>query len=305
MKKWIFSIFIAAAVGYSIFAIESDKQISVKDRMHVAPIDQFHAGHNGITRYRISGEGKAVILIHAFNGFLDSWNPNVTSLVNAGYKVVTYDLWGRGLSDRPLINYELADFRNQLHDIIKLSGNGSVHLVGASFGSVIAADYALHYPDQVDKVVFIGPAGWPDDNSSEAAFLGLPVLPDVIFSIFGKQIIEPMVEAYLHDPDAHKWAIERWSEYAALPSFGRVVLSTMRNSPVRDYTEGWSDFGRLNKPNMFIWGKQDVSFPLEHSIKAKLLVPNTKVIEVDGAAHWVNIEKADIVNSAIIDFLGS
>ena len=305
MKKWTFAIFVAAIVGLSIFSIQLGKQVSVTEGVKLEEIDKIHTGLIGSTRYRISGKGKLVVLIHAFNGYLESWSPNIDDLVNAGYKVVTYDLWGRGLSDRPLINYQLSDFRNQLQEIIELSGGSTVYLVGASFGCVIAADYALHYPDQVEKVVFIGPAGWPVDNRNEADFLGIPLLPDVLFSMFGKQIVEPIVEAYLLDPIAHKWAIERWSEYASLPAFGRVVLSTMRNSPVRDYTEGWSKFGKLNKPNIFIWGKQDVSFPFENSIKAKLLVPNTSVVEVDGAAHWVNIESPDIVNSTIIDFFGS
>lgn len=304
MKKGIFAIFLITIAGITVFSIESGKQISVNEELRAEPLDRFHEGQTGITRYRISGEGKTVVLIHAFNGYLESWDPNVSELVNAGFKVVTYDLWGRGLSDRPLINYELADFRNQLSEIISLTGDGAVYLAGASFGSVIAADYALHYPDQVEKVVFIGPAGWPGDSGNAEAFLALPFLPDVIFGIFGKQIVEPIVKAYLHDPIAHQWAIDRWSEYASLPSFGRVALSTMRNSPIRDYTEGWSAFGRLNKPNIFIWGKQDISFPFENSIKAKLLVPNTKVIEVDDAAHWVNIENPQTVNGAIIEFLG-
>lgn len=304
MKKWIFSIFVTAIVGIAMFSVEPDKHVSVKEHHRADTADRFHEGQTGITRYRVSGEGKTVILIHAFNGYLESWDPNVSELVKAGFKVVTYDLWGRGLSDRPLINYELADFRIQLREIVELSGGGSVYLVGASFGSVVAADYALHYPDQVKKVVFIGPAGWPGDTGNEDAFLALPFLPDMIFGLFGRQIIEPIVEAYLHDPKAHQWAIDRWSEYASLPSFGRVALRTMRNSPVRDYTEGWSAFGSLNKPNIFIWGKQDISFPVENSIKAKLLVPNTKVIEVEDAAHWVNIENPRIVNGAIIDFFG-
>lgn len=305
MKKWIFVVFMTAVIALSVFYVESGKQVSVKEGVQLEPDDRFYSGQIGSTRFRVSGEGNTIILIHAFNGYLESWKPNVTPLVNAGFKVVTYDLLGRGLSDRPLINYNLSDFRSQLHEIIELTMSDKLYLVGSSFGSVIAADYVLHYPNQVEKIVFIGPAGWPGDNDSQTAFLSLPVVPDVLFGVFGKQIIRPIVSAYLHDPVTHKWAIDQWAEYASLPAFGRVALSTMRNSPVQDFTEGWSAFGKLNKPNVFIWGKQDVSFPFKNSIKAKQLVPNTKVIEVDGAAHWVNIEKPTIVNRAIIDFIGS
>lgn len=305
MIKWIFSILliVIGVFAYAFFGV--DQTVSVKELRRNDSVDLFLTGEQGSTRFRTKGEGETVILIHAFNGYLETWKPNIEPLVAAGYKVVSYDLWGRGLSDRPFIKYELADFRNQLHEIVKMSGGKSVHLIGSSFGSVIAADYATHYPDLVSKVVFMGPAGWPGDNKAGVNLLDFPVVPEVVFNLFGKQILEPIVSAYFREPSKHQWAIDGWTEYASLPSLGRVALSTMRNSPVRDFTNGWLAFGKLNKPSIFIWGKQDVSFPFENSIKAKEFIPNTRIVEVDDAAHWVNIEKPDIVNGVVIEFLGS
>jgi pimeloyl-ACP methyl ester carboxylesterase len=115
----------------------------------------------GVTRYQVFGEKNSttVILIHSFNGFLESWNPNINSLVNAGYRVVVYDLFGRGLSDRPRVNYDLALFRSQLDSVLKEVGGENVHLVGSSFGCVIASDYASHHPKRIKSLVMVGPAG--------------------------------------------------------------------------------------------------------------------------------------------------
>ena len=109
----------------------------------------------GVTRYQIFGERntKTVILIHSFNGFLESWNLNVNSLVNAGYRVVVYDLFGRGLSDRPRVNYDLRLFRRQLASVISEVGAEKVHLVGSSFGCVIASDYANHHSEKVESLI--------------------------------------------------------------------------------------------------------------------------------------------------------
>lgn len=85
----------------------------------------------------------------------------------------------------------------------------------------------------------------------------------------------------------------------------RSALSTLRYSPVLDYTDGWDKLGDLNKPTMFIWGKQDVSFPYSNTKKLSKLIPHAKVVSIEDAAYWVNIEQAEDVNNAITLFLSA
>jgi pimeloyl-ACP methyl ester carboxylesterase len=96
--------------------------------------------------------------------------------------------------------------------------------------------------------------------------------------------------------------VEEWAVFANYPGFMRSALSTLRYSPVLDYTVGWETLNELNKPTMFIWGKQDVSFPFASSKNLSKIIPHAKVVAIEGAAHWVNIEQAEQVNSAIVSF---
>ena len=59
----------------------------------------------------------------------------------------------------------------------------------------------------------------------------------------------------------------------------------------------------LDKSVLFIWGKNDISFPFENSQTAIGLIPNATITAIDNAAHWVNIEKPLLVNNSIISFL--
>lgn len=97
--------------------------------------------------------------------------------------------------------------------------------------------------------------------------------------------------------------VEQWASFARLPGFTRSALSTLRHSPVLDYTAGWEQLGALKKPTLFIWGKQDVSFPFTNTRKIPRLIPHAKIIGIEDAAHWVNIEQPIQVNKAIISFL--
>ncbi|MBV1915618.1 MAG: alpha/beta hydrolase [Pseudomonadales bacterium] len=260
----------------------------------------------GATRYKVFGEDNipTIILVHSFNGFLESWDRNIDALVDAGYRVVSYDLFGRGLSDRPWVDYDLALFRDQLDSIIQLTGASKVHLAGTSFGCVIASDFALHQPEKVLSLSLIGPAGWPSAEG-RSTVLDTPIIGDLIFHYFGKQLIRPTVDGYFIDLDKHANEIAQWDRFASYPGFTRAALSILRYSPVTDYTAGWKELGQLDKPILFIWGKEDVSFPFSNTEKLPLLIPDAKIIGIDDAAHWVNIEKAAQVNRAIISFLNS
>ena len=94
-----------------------------------------------------------------------------------------------------------------------------------------------------------------------------------------------------------------WEQYASYPGFTRAALSTLRHAPVTDYTEGWRQLGALSVPTLFIWGKQDASFPYANKDKVAALIPHAQVLGIDGAAHWVNIEKPAEVNAAVGAFL--
>lgn len=260
----------------------------------------------GITRYKVFGnEGDpTVVLVHSFNGYIESWNPNIEPLVQAGYRVVAYDLWGRGFSDRPRVDLTLDVFRKQLHDILEHLNIKATSLVGSSFGCVLVSDYALHYPDAVQKLVLVGPAGWPQEDDSASPVLSMPIVGDMLFHYFGQSFLKSIVDQYFYNKEGHEWAVDEWTKFAGYPGFTRSALSTLRNSPVSDYTDGWRALGESKKPTLFIWGKEDVSFPYANTEKVAKLIPHAEIAAVEHAAHWVNIEKAAAVNEAMISFLG-
>lgn len=258
----------------------------------------------GTTRYQVFGDtgDDVVVFVSASNGYLEQWNPNIDSLVDAGYRVVAYDLFGQGLSDRPRVDHDLALYREQLDSIIEEVEADRVHLVGSSLGSIIATDYVLHYPARVAKLVAIGPAGWPSEKNSSAA-LSIPVLGEFVFHYFGKNLLQPRIEEYLYARDPEHWAVRKWEEYADYPGYSRSYLSLLRHSPVFDNTDGWKRLGLVDTPTMFIWGKQDVSFPYSNAENVAELIPHAEVVGLDKAAHWVNIEQAEQVNKTLLTFL--
>ncbi|MBQ4852401.1 alpha/beta fold hydrolase [Pseudoalteromonas sp. MMG012] len=304
MKKlyWAAGIIVIIIVGTLDYYYEDYSRFMSAREMSNA---RYLKSELGSTRYQIYGENnqKTIILIPASNGYVEQWDPNVAPLVNAGYKVVVYDLFGRGLSSRPDVDLTLSVFTEQLDSVIREVEADRVFLIGSSFGGIIAAEYARNKQEKVTKLVFVGPAGWPSKVNYAQKIINIPVVGELLFKYFGEIILKPRVEGYFYQEKEHRWAIDMWQKFSQYPGFMRTYLSTLRHSPVLDYTEGWKALGDTTIKTLFIWGKQDISFDFGNSEKAMTLIPSTKVVAIDNAAHWLNIEQPKQVNNAMISFL--
>ena len=91
----------------------------------------------GATHYELIGNDTAdtVVLVHGFSTPNTIWDKNVNSLLAAGFRVLRFDLYGRGFSDRPELNYTLDVFVEQLKELSEtLKIKKPFHLVGISMG---------------------------------------------------------------------------------------------------------------------------------------------------------------------------
>ena len=304
MKWKIAIVVIVAGVLYTWYDYASEDFTQLESDRR-AQADPTVTTNTGTMRYRVYGAGShpTIVLIHSFNGFIESWEKNASVLADAGFRVIVYDLWGRGFSDRPRIQLSLPVFRQQLTDLLGHVGAERVHLIGASFGAVIAADFSIHNPDRVNKVAMVGPAGWPKEGMDISMVGTAPIIGDVLFHYIGTSFLRSTVDAYLVRPADNRWVTDLWSRFADYPGFTRSALSTLRESPVRDYLDGWEEYGVLMMPTLILWGKKDVSFPYDNVEKVPQLMPHAEVVAIEDGAHWINVENSDQVNHELIRFL--
>ena len=84
----------------------------------------------GVTHYELSGpdQGAVVVLVHGGTIPFYAWDPQVTALREAGLRVLRYDHFGRGYSDRPQVDYDRALYQQQLEDLRGTSGQASERL---------------------------------------------------------------------------------------------------------------------------------------------------------------------------------
>src|SRR4030088_3291099 len=107
--------------------------------------------------YEDHGSGKPVVLIHGYPLSGAAWERQVPALLDAGYRVITYDRRGVGKSSQPTTGYNYDTFAEDLHKLVIHLGLSDFALVGFSMGGGEVARYIGKYGSKgVSKAVFIG-----------------------------------------------------------------------------------------------------------------------------------------------------
>ena len=114
---------------------------------------------DGVTHYELGGpeNGKPVVLVHGFSVPYFIFDTTFEFLVNSGFRVLRYDLFGRGFSDRPHVNYNIHLFVRQLKDLLDALEFKQSKPGRAFHGRTDHNSFISQYPDYVSKHVLIDP----------------------------------------------------------------------------------------------------------------------------------------------------
>ena len=98
-------------------------------------------------------DGPVFVLVNGLTQYIELWEPYRYMLVAKGFRVVTFDLLGQGISDKPSLHITQDDQVAVLYDLIAELEGGPIFLAGISFGGVIALRYAIAHSDTIAGLV--------------------------------------------------------------------------------------------------------------------------------------------------------
>ena len=262
----------------------------------------------GLTHYKLSGpsDGKVVVLIHGIAGPFRIWKKVADSLMSHGFRVVQYDLYGRGYSDRPDITYDLDLYINQLSELLAvLSIRNPIYLVGWSLGGMIAVGYTVEYSNRIEKLILIAPAGIGISRPINARFVMIPLLGEMFLGLFGRQIIVRSISRGLHSSDLIDEFRAFVTEQMQYQGYLRAFLSTLRYCAFEDATEDYRTIGNLGLPVLMISGSEDSIITPTARRRICELIPHLQYNEVLSAGHMPHFERPTEVSRILINFISS
>ena len=266
-----------------------------------APIEIYYEDH---------GSGKPVVLVHGWPLSGALWEKQVTDLLGAGHRVITYDRRGFGHSSKPSTGYNYDTFTEDLHKLVTELDLRDFALVGFSMGGGEVARYFGKYGSEgVSRAVFMSAVPpfllkTPDnpEGVDGAAFEGIkagiladrPAFLSQFLSNFfnvdqlgGKLVSDQVVQLC-------------WNIAAGASPQGTLDCVTAFSS-----TDFRNDLRRIDVPTLVIHGDADRIVPLPVSGKRTAeIVEGSKLITIEGAPHGLNWTHASKVDPELVHFLG-
>lgn len=275
------------------------------------PKDQYVQVGNIRTRFWVLGDGQSsAILLHGLGGYLENWEDNVAAIAQSR-RVYALDLVGFGRSDKPHVKYSIPYLTEFVHEFMIVQDIDRTALIGESMGGAIALQFALQYPQLVEKMVLAASVGFGKEGSIFLRIMSLPILGD-LFARPSREGTAQFLRQIFHDQDliTDDW-IEESFEMSSLQGAKRCFLSALRSIcniwGVRSvvYQPILNRLELIEVPTLVIWGAQDRFLPVRHAHQAVKRLPNARVHIFDSCGHVPNIERAEEFNALVLDFLSN
>ncbi len=254
------------------------------------------------------GDGRPVVLIHGWPLSAQAWEPQVSVLQAAGYRVVAYDRRGFGRSDKPESSYSYDVLADDLQRVMDQCGLQDVTLVGFSMGGGEVARYiARHGESRLRSVVFA--AAVPPYLMKTADNPEGPLTPEKAQQ--SKHALEQDRGAFFNEFTQNFFSangtllVTESQRSAAIAlcqeSAQHAALACMDAFATTDFRE---DLKKVTVPTLVIHGDADAIVPFEGSgQRTHRAVPHSQLVTVGGAPHGFNVSHAQAFNDALLSFL--
>jgi pimeloyl-ACP methyl ester carboxylesterase len=267
------------------------------------------AGRDGIIwrRRRLGpADGPVALLVHGLTTPSPAYDAVADRLAAAGWQAISYDLYGRGLSERLRGPYDSALYLRQIEDVLAAEGvDGPVLAVGYSMGGVIVTALADALPARVSGLCLLAPGGMghtPDRLSSFAR--DVPGLGDWAMTLLGPASLRGVARAAAATPSDVPGISDVMAAETHTRGYMRAVLSSLRHMLNGSQCAQHQAIASRGTPTLAIWGRDDTVIPLRAADALHAANPEATRIEVAGAGHGLPFTHAQAVADAILDRFG-
>jgi pimeloyl-ACP methyl ester carboxylesterase len=297
-------LIIFGVVPAGLYVAFDPERVDLDQSVRNSAPGQFVRLSDGFTHYEIGGPpaGPVVVLAAGATVPYYIWDPTFAALVQAGFRVLRYDYYGRGYSDRPDVPFTQELYVRQFTELLD-----AVHiterfdLVGLSFGGSVITSVAARHPGRVRSLVYVDPAFRTPETLG--AIESMPRVWNLLTAILDERSwADGQLNDFLHPERFPDWPA-RYRVQLQYRGFRRARLSDAVNNAEADQRDELQQVGNDPRPVLVIWGRQDPNVPFELSSSLLGVMPSARLVAVDEAGHLPQWEQPAIVHAALIAFL--
>lgn len=246
--------------------------------------------------------GQPIVLVHGTGGRADRWIRNVDALAVAGHRVFAPDLPGHGFASKgPGLDCSVPGYRKFLADFLDEMKIDKPVIVGTSLGGHVVASFACEHPDRVSGVVLSGSMGLVPLGAEARGRVEAGANNQTYEGVKGKLarvIFDPalVTQEFIDEEFRINNSAGSKESFATL---GRYIGQKLDDDVVGER------LARLTPtlPTLLLWGAEDKTVPLAVGEAAAKLLPGSRLVVLQKAAHTSYYERASDFNAVLLDFL--
>ncbi len=238
-------------------------------------------------RLRVKDSGPrdapAVILLHGFGSSLETWEP-WAAVLSERYRVIRFDLPGFGLTGPdPKKNYSDQRAMVVLAALMDRLGVARASLIGNSLGGKIAWNFAVAYPDRVDRLVLVSPDGFASPGFEYGKKPDLPFVLKLLPYVMPRPMLRMnLAVAYADKSRLSDATLDRYDDMMRAPGDRAAMLDRMEQVMLVDPEPL---LRQISAPTLIVWGEQDGMIPFSNAADYMRDIPHATLLPLPGLGH--------------------
>ena len=250
--------------------------------------------------FELDGSGSPVVLAHGLGYARWGWEPVAAALAEE-FTVLMFDNRGIGASDIPDGPYTAGAMASDIAAVMDAARIDRAHLIGTSLGGMVAQEFAIRWPERVDRLVLActtpgGGKAFPLPERTLRLIAEAPTLaPEVALRRFVENALADRTVA--ERPDLVQRIFERRLEFPPDPAGWQAQAAAGMSH------DAFSRLHEIQAPTLILHGTEDGVVDPRNAEVLERAIPNSRVVMFPGAGHLFFWEEPDRFVEVVRDFL--
>ncbi|UWQ91799.1 alpha/beta hydrolase [Rhodobacteraceae bacterium M382] len=301
---WVLGVLIVVA---AIPVVIERRRPRMSPQIRQTAPGQFATLSLGLTHYQWIGpiRGPVAVCVHGLTTPSFVWQGLARGLSAMGYRVLVYDLYGRGYSDRPTGEQNQDFFVNQLEELLADQNvDDDFTLIGYSMGGAIATAFASHYPNRVRQLVLLASAGLNTDFGRLTEIIQkVPLIGDWLMLACFPVLHRRTARAEIGQPSSVPDISDLMQNELRYQGYVPAVLAALRGILTKDMSQDLQKIHRAGVPLLAVWARHDTTIPLSSLGRLTTVSRSAKQEVIDDAGHGLVYTHTDAVLGALRETL--
>ena len=239
--------------------------------------------------YKIFGKGKPLLLIPGFSMTMDMWDPNMLIRLSSNHTIIVFD--NRGIGQTSAGNdpqkFSISEFANDTADFLAAlrlnnsssNNNQPIDILGLSLGGFIAQEFALTYPDKVDRLILLVSSCGGEES------IPPQISPEAFRSMVSGNASRDLFLSTLFPKEWINENMDYIGKNFVFPMGKIPAHNLLLQSQAAGNWEACDRLSNITNPTLIVAGTEDITAPPANSVMMAERIPGAWLVQIRGGGH--------------------